>query len=54
MLSVVSNPKSKSNAKGLKELQESIVRCFGHFNITEILLKTALNTIQSFIKYGLV
>ena len=30
----------------LKELQESMDRCTDHFNITEILLKTALNTIQ--------
>ena len=34
-------------AKGLKELQESMDRCTGHHHITEILLKTALNTIQS-------
>ena len=31
----------------LKELQESIDRCTGHRDITEILLKMALNTIQS-------
>ena len=31
----------------LKELQESMNRCTGHRNITEILLKTVLNTIQS-------
>ena len=31
----------------LRELQESINRYTGHSNITEILLKTALNTIQS-------
>ena len=31
----------------LKELQESVDRCTGHRNIKEILLKTALNTIQS-------
>ena len=31
----------------LKELQKSMDRCTGHQNITEILLKTALNTIQS-------
>ena len=29
----------------LKELQESMDRCIGHRNTTEILLKTALNTI---------
>ena len=32
---------------GLKELQESMDGCTGHYDITEILLKTALNTIQS-------
>ena len=32
----------------LKELQESMDRCTGCHDITEILLKTALNTIQSF------
>ena len=31
----------------LKELQESMDRCTGHRNITETLLKTALNTKQS-------
>ena len=31
----------------LKELQESMNRCTGRRDITEILLKTALNTIQS-------
>ena len=31
----------------LKELQESIDRCTGRRDITEILLKTALNTIKS-------
>ena len=31
----------------LKDLQESMERCTGHHDITEILLKTALNTIQS-------
>ena len=31
----------------LKELQESIDRCTGRRDITEILLKTALNTIRS-------
>ena len=31
----------------LKELQESMDRCTGHHDITEIVLKTALNTIQS-------
>ena len=31
----------------LKELQESMDRCTGRCDITEILLKTALNTIQS-------
>ena len=30
----------------LKELQESMDRCTGHCDVTEILLKTALNTIQ--------
>ena len=30
----------------LKELQESIDRCKGHHDITEVLLKTVLNTIQ--------
>ena len=30
----------------LKELQESMDRCYGSNDITEILLKTALNTIQ--------
>ena len=29
----------------LKELQESMDRCTGYHNITEILMKTALNTI---------
>ena len=33
--------------KGLKELQESMDRCNGHRDITEILLKAALNTMQS-------
>ena len=32
--------------KGLKEIQESMDRCTGHCDITEILLKTVLNTIQ--------
>ena len=31
----------------LKELQERMDRCTGHHNMTEIILKTALNTIQS-------
>ena len=31
----------------LKELQESMDRCTGHHDITEILLKMALNTSQS-------
>ena len=31
----------------LKDLQENMDRCTGRRNITEILLKTALNTIQS-------
>ena len=31
----------------LKELQESMGRCTGHHSITEIMLKTVLNTIQS-------
>ena len=31
----------------LKELQESMDRCTGHCYISEILLKTALNTIQA-------
>ena len=31
----------------LKELQESMYRCTGHHHITKILLKMALNTIQS-------
>ena len=31
----------------LKELRESMDRCTGRRDITEILLKTALNTIQS-------
>ena len=30
----------------LKELQETMDKCTGHRDITEILLKTALNTIQ--------
>ena len=30
----------------LKELQEIIDRCTGHHDVTEILLKMALNTIQ--------
>ena len=33
--------------KGLKEFQESLDRCTDHRDITEILLKTALNIIQS-------
>ena len=35
----------------LKELQEGMDRCTGRRNITEILLKTALNTIQSINQY---
>ena len=31
----------------LKELQESMDRCTSHWDMTEILLKMALNTIQS-------
>ena len=31
--------------KGIKELQESMDRCTGHWDITEILLKTTLNTL---------
>ena len=31
----------------LKELQETMDRCAGRRNITEVLLKTALKTIQS-------
>ena len=31
----------------LKELQESMDRCTGRLDMTEVLLKTALNTIQS-------
>ena len=31
---------------GVQELQKSMDRCTGHRDITEILLKTALNTIQ--------
>ena len=33
----------------VKELQESMDKCTGRRDITEILLKTALNTIQSII-----
>ena len=36
----------------LKELQESMDRCTGRRNITEILLKTTLDTIQSINQYG--
>ena len=36
-----------SSGNGLKERQESMDGCTGHCNITEILLKMALNTIQS-------
>ena len=32
----------------LKELQESMDRCTGRRDITEILSKTALNTVQSY------
>ena len=35
----------------LKELQETMDRCTGHPDITGILLKTALNTIQSINTY---
>ena len=35
----------------LKELQESMDRCTGCCDITEILLKTALNNIQSINPY---
>ena len=34
----------------VKRTQESMDRCTGQLNITEMLLKTALNTIQSIIK----
>ena len=37
----------------LKECRESIDRCSGHSNITEILLKTELSIIQSIIHYNL-
>ena len=33
----------------LKELQESMARCTGHRDITEMTFKTALNIIQSII-----
>ena len=36
-----------SFGKGLKEFQESMDRCTGRRDVTEILLKTALNTLQS-------
>ena len=36
----------------LKELQESMDRCTGHCHITEILLKTVLNTIQSINQFS--
>ena len=36
----------------LKEFQESINRCTDHLDITEILLKTVLNTIQSINYFG--
>ena len=35
----------------LKELQESMYRCTGRRDMTEILFKTALNTIQSFNQF---
>ena len=35
----------------LKELQESMDRCTGHRDLTEILLKTTLNIIQSIITH---
>ena len=38
----------------LKELQESMDRCTGRRDITEILLKTALNTIQSINKCSII
>ena len=38
-----------SSGNGLKELEESMDRCTGRLDITEILLKTALNSIQSII-----
>ena len=38
-----------SFGKALKEIQESMDRCTGHSDITEILLKTALNTIQHYL-----
>ena len=34
----------------LKELQESMDGCTGHCDETEVLLKMALNTIQSILK----
>ena len=37
----------------LKELQESMDRCTGHRDMTEILLKMALNTIQSINQFSL-
>ena len=37
----------------LKELQEKTDRCTGHCNITEILLETALNTVQLITQPGL-
>ena len=40
-------PKIGISIKGLKELQESLRRCTGRRDITERLLKTELNTIQS-------
>ena len=36
----------------LKELQKSMDRCTGRRDITEILLETALNTIQSIDQSG--
>ena len=47
MLSIVSSWKEYCAEYLLKELQESMDRCTGHLDISEILLKTALNTKQS-------
>ena len=33
---------------GLKEMQESMDKCTGHHNITELLLKTVITTIQPY------
>ena len=40
-------PKIVLSGNRLKELQESMDMCTGRHDITEVLLKTALNTIQS-------